>query len=184
MSCVNRRIPMELTGRRRGHRAWRDAIATFATEINFDQATRRNAKWFLSTWVEVNQNVQYGQPVVRTTRVSVSAVIADLRVGTPAQVADWLGLKPVEVTGPKRHDPCRSSGRRVSSPTRRGVRSRSQDRHRNRWLKFAWRCAVTGPKWHRSGPPRFVDQAGECADRCVGRCRRESGPYRVGREAR
>ena len=94
----------QLTGKRRGHMVWQDAIATFAKEINFDQSTKRAAKWFLSTWVEVNPRVQYGQPVVRNTRVSVSAVVANLRVGTPVQVADWLGLTAAEVKGARDYD--------------------------------------------------------------------------------
>jgi uncharacterized protein (DUF433 family)/DNA-binding transcriptional MerR regulator len=94
----------QLTGRHRGHRVWQDAIATFAKEISFDQATKRAAKWFVSTWVEVNPGIQFGQPVVRNTRVPVSSVVANLRAGTPAQVADWLGLTVAEVKGARDYD--------------------------------------------------------------------------------
>ena len=94
----------QLTGKRRGHRVWQDAIATFAKEISFDQATKRAEKWFLSTWVEIDPDVQFGQPVVRNTRVPLAAVVANLRAGTPAQVADWLGLTTEEVKGARDYD--------------------------------------------------------------------------------
>jgi uncharacterized protein (DUF433 family)/DNA-binding transcriptional MerR regulator len=94
----------QLTGKRRGHRVWQDAIATFAKEISFDQATKRADRWFLSPWVEIDPEVQFGQPVVRNTRVPVAVVIANLRAGTPAQVADWLGLTTDEVNGTLEYD--------------------------------------------------------------------------------
>ena len=94
----------QLTGTHRGHRVWQEAIATFAKEISFDQATKRAARWSLSPWVEVDPNVQYGQPIVRNTRVPVAVVVANLRAGSPDQVADWLGLTASEVKGARDYD--------------------------------------------------------------------------------
>lgn len=94
----------QLTGRRRGQRVWQDAIRTFASEISFDHATKRAERWFVSSWVEINPQVQFGRPVVRGTRVPVSVVLANLKAGTPAQVADWYGLTVDEVKGVRDYD--------------------------------------------------------------------------------
>ena len=97
-------IGTQLTGSRRGQAVWNDAIRTFANEISFDAATRRAEKWFVSSSVEVNPEVQYGRPVIRGTRVPVSTVVANLKNGTPEQVADWLGLTVDEVKGASEYD--------------------------------------------------------------------------------
>ena len=92
-------VGTQLTGKRRGHRVWNDAIETFASQISFDDATKKATKWALSKWIDVDPTIQFGAPVVRGTRIKVSTVMANLSAGTHAQVADWYGLTPEQVKG-------------------------------------------------------------------------------------
>ncbi len=92
-------VGTQLTGKKRGHRVWNDAIETFASQISFDEATKKATKWALSKWVDVDPKIQFGAPVVHGTRVKVSTIVTNLDAGTPAQVADWYGLTVEQVTG-------------------------------------------------------------------------------------
>lgn len=93
------RLVIELKGRHRHHYAWRDAVTTFATEIRFDGPDNSATSWTLSPWVQVDPAVQFGQPIVTGTRVTVDTVVANLRAGTPDEVADWYGLSVQQVEG-------------------------------------------------------------------------------------
>jgi uncharacterized protein (DUF433 family) len=90
-------VAREVVGRRAGHLVIPDAIRTFAREIRFvdDVATG----WELSPDVEIDPRVQFGAPVVRGTRIPVSTIAAQLRAGTPEQVADWYALTVRQVEG-------------------------------------------------------------------------------------
>lgn len=89
---------LELVGRRPGHYVWTDAIQSFAEMIEYDEEGAA-ASWHLNRWVEVNPNVQFGEPVIRGTRVPVRTVAANLKVGTPEEVAEWYGLTRQQVEG-------------------------------------------------------------------------------------
>jgi uncharacterized protein (DUF433 family) len=83
---------LELHGRRRGHIAWKPAIATFATEIRYKDDVA--ASWALTEWVEVDPAIQFGEPVIRGTRIPLSTIEAELEIATADDVADWHGLDP------------------------------------------------------------------------------------------
>jgi uncharacterized protein (DUF433 family)/DNA-binding transcriptional MerR regulator len=97
----------EIVGRRARHYAWTPAIRTFAEEIRYEpeevplteetRMPRMAAAWNLSQWVEINPAIQFGTPIVRGTRIPISAIIADLGVGSPEDVAEWHGLQVEQV---------------------------------------------------------------------------------------
>lgn len=91
-------IAVELHGRHREQRVWIDAIQTFATEIRYDEDLHASS-WLLDSWVEIDPQVQFGAPVVKGTRVPVHTVVANLRAGTPEDVASWYGLTVEQVLG-------------------------------------------------------------------------------------
>jgi len=91
----------EIVGRRLQQYAWTPAIRSFAEEIRYESEEsalvnehlpRKAIAWNLSTWVEINPSVQFGVPVVRGTRIPISAIVADLGFGSPKEVAEWRGL--------------------------------------------------------------------------------------------
>jgi len=85
----------EIVGRRPGQYAWTPAIRSFADEVRYED--HMAAGWNLSEWVEIDPAIQFGAPVVKGTRTPISAIIADLGVGTPEDVADWRGLQVEQV---------------------------------------------------------------------------------------
>jgi uncharacterized protein (DUF433 family) len=96
----------EIVGRRAGHYAWTPAIRTFAEEIHYkpkevpfteEHLPRMATAWNLSQWVEIDPAIQFGAPIVRGTRIPVSAIIADLGSGSPEAVAEWRGLRVEQV---------------------------------------------------------------------------------------
>ncbi|MEW6154231.1 MAG: DUF433 domain-containing protein [Actinomycetota bacterium] len=89
---------IELVGRQRNHFVWRPAIETFAEQIRYGPDSHASG-WDLSPWVEIDPSVQFGTPVVRGTRVPVRTIAANLRAGTPEDVADWYGLTVQQVQG-------------------------------------------------------------------------------------
>jgi uncharacterized protein (DUF433 family)/DNA-binding transcriptional MerR regulator len=97
----------EIVGRRPRHYAWTPAIRSFAEEIRYEpeeasraegrRVPRRAAAWNLSEWVEIDPSIQFGAPIVRGTRIPISAIIADLGSGSPEDVAEWRGLRVEQV---------------------------------------------------------------------------------------
>jgi uncharacterized protein (DUF433 family) len=96
----------EIIGRRPGQYAWTPAIQTFAKEIRYEPERRSHREehrprmavaWNLSEWVEIDPSIQFGVPIVRGTRIPVSAIIADLGAGSPEDVAEWRGLRVDQV---------------------------------------------------------------------------------------
>jgi len=91
---------IELVGRHPGHAVWRDAIATFAKAIRWsDETIPHAAGWRLNQWVEVDPTIQFGAPIVRGTRVTARTIGANLKEGTPEEVANWYGLDVESVIG-------------------------------------------------------------------------------------
>jgi uncharacterized protein (DUF433 family)/DNA-binding transcriptional MerR regulator len=91
---------VELVGKSAGQFAWRDAILTFAKSIRWSDGTPAHASgWRLNQWVEIDPTIQFGAPVVRGTRVTARTIGANLREGTPEEVADWYGLDVASVRG-------------------------------------------------------------------------------------
>lgn len=76
-----------------------EAHRPFVTQVSFDSETGLAVRWDVNEWTEINPKVQFGQPVVRGTRVPVSTVLANLNAGSPEQVADWYGLDVSQVVG-------------------------------------------------------------------------------------
>ena len=91
---------VELVGKRQGQFAWRDAILTFAKAIRWsDDSPAHASGWRLNQWVEIDPAIQFGAPVVRGTRVTARTIGANLREGSPEEVADWYGLDVASVRG-------------------------------------------------------------------------------------
>jgi len=91
---------VELTGRRRGQFAWRDFILTFAKAIRWSEDVPAHASgWRLNSWVEIDPTIQFGAPIVRGTRIPARTIAANLREGSPDEVADWYGLDIESVRG-------------------------------------------------------------------------------------
>lgn len=75
------------------------AIWPYIAEIRVAKDSPMADSWDLSRWVEINPRVQFGRPVVTGTRVPVRVVMANLEVGSPADVAEWFGLTVEQVNG-------------------------------------------------------------------------------------
>ena len=103
---------------------------SFAEEVRYEPeeaalATeylpRKAVAWNLSTWVEINPSVQFGAPIVRGTRIPISAIIADLGSGSPEEVAKWRGLGIEQVEDVRDYRRRRVEGRSTSSWMRTSV---------------------------------------------------------------
>jgi uncharacterized protein (DUF433 family)/sRNA-binding regulator protein Hfq len=93
-------VVVELIGHRPNQFAWRKAIETFAARIKWSGDEPAHAVgWELSPWVEIDPEIQFGAPVVRGTRVPVRTIGANLKAGSPGEVADWYGLDVQAVEG-------------------------------------------------------------------------------------
>lgn len=91
---------LELVGRRPGHYAWKNVIATFAQQIRWaDGQPAHAAGWHLTNWVEIDPLIQFGAPVVSGTRIPIRTIEANLQAGDPKEVADWYGLDVRAVLG-------------------------------------------------------------------------------------
>lgn len=99
-------VVVEIVGRRAQHYAWTPAIRSFAEEIHYEHEElalteehlpRMATAWDLSLWVEINPAIQFGAPIVKGTRIPVSAIIADLGAGSPEEVANWHRLEVEQV---------------------------------------------------------------------------------------
>jgi uncharacterized protein (DUF433 family)/DNA-binding transcriptional MerR regulator len=81
---------VQATGKHRRHVAWRDAVASFAHEIVYDDGIA--VRWHPEPYVSIDPRVHFGEPVVQGTKVSVTTIAANLKAGTPEQVARWFDL--------------------------------------------------------------------------------------------
>ena len=87
-------VEVEVGGRHRGQVPLSAILRSFATEIRFNHHGVAEA-WTPNEFMELDPHIQFGQPVLRGTRIAVSTVAANLGVGTPKEVAHWYGI-PVE----------------------------------------------------------------------------------------
>lgn len=87
---------VEAVGKRPNQFAWLPAIKTFASEVRF--GTRGEAvAWALSDRIEIDPNVQFGEPVVKGTRLPISVIARELVTYSPEQVADWHAVDVEDV---------------------------------------------------------------------------------------
>lgn len=86
---------VQATGRQRRHVAWRPAVASFADEITYDHGVA--IRWTPERHVSIDPKVQFGAPVVEGSRVTVTTIAANLKAGTPEQVAKWFDLTVEQV---------------------------------------------------------------------------------------
>lgn len=91
---------IEATGRQRRQLAWRDAIASFAEQIVYDDEGVA-AQWLPAAHVVIDPHINFGEPVVAGTRVTVATIAANLDVATAERVAEWfeLTVDQVEAAG-------------------------------------------------------------------------------------
>ncbi len=86
----------ELVGKRANQYVWRPVIESFAREIRFDDNGHAVA-WQLSKRIEIDPRVQFGEPVVKGTRLPISVIARELAGSTPEQVADWHAVDVEDV---------------------------------------------------------------------------------------
>lgn len=82
---------VKAVGKRPNHFSWLPAIETLATEVSFG-ARGEAVAWALSDRVEIDPAVQFGEPVVKGTRLPISVIARELATHTPEQVAEWHAI--------------------------------------------------------------------------------------------
>lgn len=87
----------EIIGSAKNQYVFKQAIATFATEIRYHHDVA--IAWDVSDMVEVDPLVNFGQPVVRGTRIQVETILKNLKAASREEVADMYGLSIVQVDG-------------------------------------------------------------------------------------
>lgn len=87
---------IELVGQRSGHYVWRPAIKTFASEIRFGSENQAVA-WELSDRIEIDPGVQFGEPVVKGTRLPISVIARELSGHSLEEIADWHAIDVEDV---------------------------------------------------------------------------------------
>ena len=90
---------LEVIGKRRDQYVMGAIVRPFCQQVTFDPEDLRALRWDLNEWIEVNPAVQFGEPVVKGTRTPVATIAANLRVGSPAEVAGWYGLTVEQILG-------------------------------------------------------------------------------------
>lgn len=87
----------EVIGSQEGQYVFQSAINTFATEVRYRNDIA--VAWDISHMVEIDPLVNFGEPLVRGTRVTAETVIQNLTVASKEEVADMYGLSIVQVDG-------------------------------------------------------------------------------------
>jgi uncharacterized protein (DUF433 family) len=87
---------VEAVGKRPNQYAWRPAIQTFAKEVRFGSGGEAVA-WALSDRVEIDPKVQFGEPVVKGTRLPIRVIARELVTHSPEEVADWHAVEVEDV---------------------------------------------------------------------------------------
>lgn len=87
----------EIIGSAKNQFVFKEAIRTFATEIRYRHDIA--IAWDISEMVEVDPLINFGQPVVRGTRVQVETVLKNLEAVSKEEVADMYGLSIMQVDG-------------------------------------------------------------------------------------
>lgn len=87
----------EIIGSNKNHIVFTEAIATFATEITYRHDVA--VGWDLSQIVEIDPLVNFGQPVIRGTRVQVDTILTNLESSSKEEVAEMYGVSVLQVNG-------------------------------------------------------------------------------------
>ena len=87
---------VEAVGKRPNQYAWRPAIKTFAKEVRFGRRGEAVA-WALSDRVEIDPKVQFGEPVVKGTRLPIRVIARELVSHSAQEVADWHAVDVEDV---------------------------------------------------------------------------------------
>ena len=87
---------VEAVGKRPNQFVWLPAIKTFASEVRFGNQGEAVA-WALSDRIEIDPKVQFGEPVVKGTRLPISVIARELATHSPEQVADWHAVDVEDV---------------------------------------------------------------------------------------
>ena len=87
---------IELVGRRAGHYVWLPVIETFAEEIRFGVGDEAVA-WELTDRIEIDPNIQFGEPVVKGTRLPIAVIARELVSHSIEQIADWHAIDVEDV---------------------------------------------------------------------------------------
>ena len=88
----------ELVGRRAGHDVWLPVIEAFAEEIRFG-AENEAVAWELTDRIEIDPNIQFGEPVVKGTRLPIAVIAKELVSHSVEQIADWHAIDVEDVRG-------------------------------------------------------------------------------------
>lgn len=89
---------IELVGRGAGHYVWLPVIETFAEEIRFG-AENEAVAWELTDRVEIDPNIQFGEPVVKGTRLPIAVIARELVSHSVEQIAGWHAIDVEDVRG-------------------------------------------------------------------------------------
>ncbi len=87
---------IELVGRRPGHYVSSRVIETFAQEIRFG-ARNEAVAWELTNRIEIDPNIQFGEPVVKGTRLPIAVIARELESHDLEQIADWHAIDVEDV---------------------------------------------------------------------------------------
>ncbi len=87
---------VQAVGKRPNQYAWRPAIETFAKEVRFGSGGEAVA-WALSDRIEMDPKVQFGEPVIKGTRLPISVIARELVTHSPEEVADWHAVDVKDV---------------------------------------------------------------------------------------
>ncbi len=87
---------IELVGRGAGHYVWLPVIETFAEEICFGTENEAIA-WELTDRIEIDLNIQFGEPVPKGTRLPIAVIARELVSHSIEQIADWHAIDVEDV---------------------------------------------------------------------------------------
>lgn len=86
---------LQATGRDRDNFAWRDGVASFAEEIEYEDGVA--SLWHPQEWINIDPRIHFGEPVITGTRVAVATIVNNLRAASTEDVAGWYGLSVEQV---------------------------------------------------------------------------------------
>lgn len=87
---------VELVGTHARHYVWLPVIETFAEEIRFGPDSEAIA-WELTDRIEIDPNIQFGEPVVKGTRLPIGVIARELASHSLEQIADWHAIDVEDV---------------------------------------------------------------------------------------
>ncbi|MGH9301727.1 MAG: DUF433 domain-containing protein [Acidimicrobiales bacterium] len=89
---------IELVGRLASQHVWLTVIKAFAEEIRFGTENQAVA-WELTDCIEIDPNIQFGQPVVKDTRLPIAVIARELVSHSVEEIADWHAIDVEDVRG-------------------------------------------------------------------------------------